>query len=116
MSSEGDGGPKGYIGIAGRDFKSRYNNHTKSFRHRHYSKDTELSKYIWSLKDGGIDYSIKWEIVKQSNTHRRSSGTCNLCMDEKLIILLTENTLNKRSELVSTCRHGSKPPDRSRKK
>ena len=28
------------------EFKTRFNNHTSSFRHKRYSIDTELSKYI----------------------------------------------------------------------
>ena len=32
------------------DFKFRYNNHTKAFRHQHYESDTELSKHICDLK------------------------------------------------------------------
>ena len=30
---------KTYLGTAEGDFKKRYNNHTKSFRHKRYSKD-----------------------------------------------------------------------------
>ena len=31
-------------------------------------KDTELSKYVWNLKDKNItNYSIKWSIVKQTS-------------------------------------------------
>ena len=41
---------------------------------------------------------------------------CNLCMDEKLEILLASNILNRRTELTSTCCHGIKPPNRSKKK
>lgn len=32
-------------------FKSRYDNHTMSFRNLTHENDTELWKYIWSLKD-----------------------------------------------------------------
>ena len=41
---------KSYIGLSGGDFKSRYNNHNKSFRHQKHEKETALSKYIWELK------------------------------------------------------------------
>jgi hypothetical protein len=34
-----------YIGITPGDFKTRYRNHTKSFRHEEYKNNTELSKY-----------------------------------------------------------------------
>ena len=102
-----------YIGIASGQFKTRFNNHTKSFRNKKYEKETELSKYIWSLKRSNTNYQIKWSISKRSNTIKRRSGTCNLCLDEKVEIMrqrtvVSEKSLNKRSELISTCRHGGK--------
>ena len=42
---------KVYLGIRETEFKSRYNNHTMSFRNRSHENNTEISKYIWSLKD-----------------------------------------------------------------
>ena len=111
-----DNTSKSYIGLVGGSFKLRYNNHTKSFRNKRYQHETELSKYIWDLKNKNIDYSIYWEIIRQSNTFRRDSGLCNLCMDEKLEILLLKNKINKRTELISTCRHGGKPRNRAKKK
>ena len=35
-----------YYGASDGEFKSRYNNHTNSFRHRHHEQDTELSELI----------------------------------------------------------------------
>ena len=52
-----------YIGLASGEFKTRYNNHTKSIRHERYKKETELSKYIWGLKTRNDDYSIRWDII-----------------------------------------------------
>ena len=42
---------KHYIGMRASTFKERYRNHIKSFNHKRYSNDTELSKCIWKLKD-----------------------------------------------------------------
>ena len=39
-----------YIGMTASTFKGRYRNHTKSFNHKRYSNDTELSKHIWQSK------------------------------------------------------------------
>ena len=50
---------KVYFHISETEFKSRYNNHTMSFRNRTHENDTELSKYIWSLKDENKDFDIK---------------------------------------------------------
>jgi hypothetical protein len=112
---------KFYVGLSGGKFKDRYNNHTKSLKHKKYEKETELSKYVWALKQKNSEYTITWDILHKSNTLKRQSGNCNLCIEEKLAILMakkihTNNCLNKRTELVSKCRHGYKPPDRSRKK
>ena len=112
----GGDNPQHYVGLAGGGFKERYRNHTKSFRHKRYAHETELSKYIWELKDKGCDYSVHWEVIKQSNTYSRASGLCNLCLQEKLEILLLDNKINKRTELISNCRHGCRPPSRARKK
>ena len=38
------------LGTAEGDFKERYNNHKKPFRHKQYSKETTLSNYIWKIK------------------------------------------------------------------
>lgn len=107
-----------YIGLSGGSFKTRYGNHTKSFKHERYEKETELSKYVWGLKRRGAKYYIHWEIVKKSDTNRRGSGTCNLCLEEKLAIISKDDKINKRAELISTCRHNKrkKPADRARKR
>ena len=96
-----------------RTFKNRFRNHTKSFRHQKYETETDLSKYIRELKKKNIDDEIRWEIMKLSNTYKRSR-ICNLCLDEKLEIITNRNsTLNSRRELITKCRHHSpRPPDR----
>jgi hypothetical protein len=99
---------KSYIGLSGGEFKDRFRNHTKSFKHEKYEKETELPKYVWKLKRKKTKYTIEWEILKQSNTNKRTSGQCNLCIEEKLAILRGSNLLNKKSELVSKCRHYAK--------
>ena len=49
-----------YFGICETEFKTRLGNHKNSFKNRQKEKDTELSKYIWNLKDKNItNYSIK---------------------------------------------------------
>ena len=42
---------KEYFGTAEGEFKLRYNNHTMSFRHKKHVNDTELSIYLWKLKE-----------------------------------------------------------------
>ncbi len=76
-----------------------------------YSNDTELSKYIWKLKDNKQDFDITWSVLKQSISYTGGSKRCNLCLEEKLCILKDknkQNLLNKKSEIVSTCNHRKK--------
>ena len=47
-----------YIGLTENDFKTRYRNHTASFRHAKSRNFTELSKHIWTLKDNNIEHII----------------------------------------------------------
>ena len=106
-----DGQPdQHYIGLTDTTFKERYYNHTASFRHCTKRQNTELSKHIWRLKDNNINYSIKWTILKRATSYNNITGRCNLCLYEKLYIIYNPRTvtLNKRSELISTCRHSSK--------
>ena len=47
-----------YIGLTGNDFKTRYRNHTASFRHTKHRNSTELSKHIWTLKANNFNHFI----------------------------------------------------------
>ena len=104
------GETKVYIGMAEHSFKTRYNNHKLSFKHRKHSHDTVLSKYIWDQRDKNTDFSIKWSIVTQASSYRGNPSRCNLCLTEKLCILSADRStlLNKRSELITKCRHENK--------
>ena len=75
-----------YFGLAEGSFKSRYNNHTKSFRLRRYEHDTELSKHIWSLKDRNIEINLKWRIKTKATPYKCGSRKCDLCLAEKVAI------------------------------
>ena len=76
-----------YIGLCDTTFKERYRNHTCSFRHERYKNVTELSKYIWSLKEHNINYQIKWKKVKQARSYSNANKKCNLCLWEKYFII-----------------------------
>ena len=99
-----------YIGLCDTTFKLRYRNHVCSFKNERYKHATELSKYIWSLKDKSIPYNIKWRKVKQARSYSNMSKRCNLCLWEKYFIIYKPDmsTLNNRSELISNCRHSKK--------
>ena len=62
---------------------------------------------MWKLKRDKTDFTIKCSIVERVNGNANSTR-CNLCLTEKLWIINSindENCLNKRSELISKCRH-----------
>ena len=69
-----------YIGLCDTAFKLRYRNHVCSFRNERYKHATELSKYIWNLKDRNIMYNIKWRKIKQARSYSNVSKKCNLCL------------------------------------
>ena len=106
-SSEEDYRDRDYVGISKPVMKTRIGNHELSFADEEYSNSTELSKEIWKIKDRGHDYSVKWRIIKQYPSYNPVTKRCMLCLGEKMEILerSNENLLNKRSELISGCRH-----------
>jgi len=99
-----------YIGLTENAFKTRYRNHTASFRNVKHRNATELSKYIWTLKDNNETYEIKWKVIKKAKSYSNAAKRCNLCLTEKYYILCKPDlcTLNKRNELASGCRHRNK--------
>ena len=58
---------KSYIGICQTSFKTRFNNHKSSFDIEEKKNTTELSKYVWELKNKKSDFQITWSILKKSN-------------------------------------------------
>ena len=95
-----------YIGLA-TNFKERYRNHLTSFRHHKGRNKTELSKHIWDLKDKNKTFNLSWKIIKKCKAYNNISKKCNLCLNEKFIIICKKHlcSLNKRNELASPCPH-----------
>ena len=87
-----------YIGLTENDFKTRYRNHTASFRHANHKNSTKLSKHIWTLKDN-IEHFIFWCILSSHSPYNSSSKRCNLCLKEKFLIICRPelSALNKRN-------------------
>ena len=104
-----------YLGISKNSFKSRYGTHKSSFTHYDQRTSTRLAGKVWKLKEKNIPYRLKFSIVKQYPAYRKESKKCVLCIAERTHILFydVENDnqdqqtelLNKRSELMSKCRH-----------
>lgn len=99
-----------YIGLTANIFKTRYNAHMSSFRNNKQKHATELSKFIWHLKDSNKIFNISWKILKHATSYKNTTKRCNLCLTEKFYILTKPQlaSLNRRSELMGTCRHARK--------
>ena len=77
ITNDKDQENKTYIGLTETPFKDRYRNHVKSFNNKKYQKETELSKYIWELKDDHKEPMIKWSILKSINFTNLPCGISN---------------------------------------
>ena len=71
---------------------------------------TESDTFIWTLKENNINHYISWRILSSRSPCNSANKRCNLCLKEKLLIIRRPqlSSLNKRNELVSSCRHGNK--------
>ena len=78
---------KNYIGLTEGTFKQRFSQHKATFKHRKYTNSTELSKYIWKLRDNNQDFNIKWTIISRARPYNNISKLCDLCLTEKLMII-----------------------------
>ena len=72
--------------------------------------ETELSKHVWNLKDHGLDSNLSRGMHKMASPYQCSSKRCDLCLPEKVSIICADpdTLLNKRTELISKCRHRNK--------
>ena len=97
-------------------FKKRYANHKRSFIHKRsiirsrYKNDTKLHVEYWNVKAGSSNPKVTWVVKNQFSAYNPRSKRCYLCLNEKLEILEDKenNLLNKKSEIISKCRHQSK--------
>ena len=90
---------KQYVGMTSNAFKNRFRNHQKSFRDKKHQNETELSKFIWSLKEKKKEFEVKWSILKRAVVYHNEARRCNFCLEEKLQIMKADKRtlLNKRS-------------------
>ena len=99
-----------YVGLTENEFKTRYGGHKTSFNNYNRRHATELSKYVWSLKEKNTDYTLRWRILTKARAYSNTSKKYNLCLEEKYYITCRPElaSLNKRSEIMNTCRHSRK--------
>ena len=85
-------------------------NHQKSCNHIKHKNDTELSKEFWEIKKRSGTPKITRKIIRICRSYNPNSKRCLLCLNEKYEIATYkgDNLLNKRTEIINTCRHRSK--------
>ena len=95
-----------YTGLTEGTMRDRIAKHEGNCRHRH-QPGTRLSSHVWQLKDQGFPYNITWQILSRASGYNPTNGMCRLCLKEKFLIMFSPTTasLNKRSEIFSSCRH-----------
>ena len=104
---------KHYIGLCETTFKQRLYLHRSGWNATLEKDSTgaELSKYVWHLRNQNVTHSITWEVAARAQPYQCSNSRCYLCLNEKLHIATHNDSstlLNKRTELVSKCRHMNK--------
>ena len=70
--------------------KKRYYKHKATFEDPEHPQHTTLSSYIWKLKNDNIPWDIKWSVKARGHPFSSGSDTCDLCITEKLTILIIE--------------------------
>ena len=112
-ANEEKGSGKLYIGLVSGLWKARYSIHKGSFDDSRRKNETELSKYVWSLKENNVQFSVHWEKVSHARPYSKETKKCSLCSVEKLTIMQylksePRRILNKREEILNKCLHRRK--------
>ena len=104
---ETNGKTSTYTGLTANRFKTRWYSHRSSFTNEDHQNHTTLSTHVWDLKQRDQNYEIKWSIVDRASDFNPTTRKCRLCLKEKFYIIFQPEgaTLNRRSELFTTCRH-----------
>ena len=104
--NEDNGKVNTYTGLTCNDFKTRWGAHKHSFNNID-ANQTTLSSYLHELKRKKVNFDLKWDIMDHAKPFNPVTGICALCTREKFYIAFKPAwaTLNKRSEMYSSCRH-----------
>ena len=99
-----------YFGLCKAEFKAQFYSHGSSLKDQRKMNATELSKAVWDYKNRGIEPLISWFIICKAAAFKSGAKRCDLCLTEILAILQADQRtlLNKRSELISKCKHRTK--------
>ena len=102
-----------YVGLTSCKFIQRYRLQKRSFNNETLNKDTTLAEKVWELTKSNSQYSVSFKIEKMAQSYTPGKPSCNLCLEEKYVILKSVNNdnvnpLNSQAELFSNCRHKTK--------
>ena len=99
-----------YTGLTGDAFKARVSGHTTTFKYEKYENKSTLAGHIWKQKRENKEFNIKWSLLDRGPTYNPITKKCRLCCLEKFYILFKKETatINKRSEIFTSCRHKRK--------
>ena len=88
-----------YVGPTVNEFKTRCKLHNLSFKLEHKRTSTTLSDHVWKFKKK--KHRLQYQMRIRQKVKRFASGEklCKLCLQEKLSILRSAPSLNKRSEI-----------------
>ena len=102
-----DGVTETYTGLTGGPIKTRISQHTSDFKYTKNEDNTTLAQHIHKLQNEGKTYQLKWSLLDRGPVFDSITNKCRLCLLEKFYIIFKSDTasLNRRSELFSTCRH-----------
>ena len=81
--------------------------HCTSFKYEQYKNKSKLPSFIWETKNKGLNFEIKWSVVRRSTTYKAESKKCNLCLWENFHIMTgdKDTLLTERYELITKCKH-----------
>ena len=74
----------------------------QSFKSIKKRNATQIFKTFWNAKDSRLNPTIHWKIINHVTLYKPGQKCCNLCLTEKLEILLVNQstTLNKQLKLT----------------
>ena len=71
-----------YTGVTGNTFKQRLGGHRSDIKLRKNRHKSTLADHIWTLKDEGKDYNLKWNLVERAPAFNPTTRKCRVCLKE----------------------------------
>ena len=98
ISTDSNDPPKSYYKCCETEFRSHFYDHRQTFKNKQKRYTTKLSKAFWEAIDNGRQPHVEWSISGRSSTYQPGAARCNLCLEEKLAILLADHLAHLTKE------------------